>query len=150
MWPLSHSYLLKLHKGRMQRCYFELDCKGALAYHSAPGDATRLLLPVAREARAAGEGEGGRDGGSSGGDGGILLPIAQGAMSHAWGYLTGRRRNVEGVRGLSKPTQWARGYLSLGVFLIGSQSRQLTDAELLLSPVRGHSVCRLCSKPTTV
>jgi hypothetical protein len=106
----------------MQRCYFELDCKGALVYHSGPRDATRLLLPAAREvaaAGAAGEGEGGRDGGSSGGDGGILLPIAQGAMSHAWGYLIGRRRNVEGVRGLCKPTQWARGCLSLGVFRIG-------------------------------
>jgi hypothetical protein len=45
---LKQGYLLKLHKGRMQRCYFVLDTKGALAYHTGPGDATRLLLPAVR------------------------------------------------------------------------------------------------------
>jgi len=96
----------------MQRCYFVLDCRGALAYHSGLGDATRLSLPAAREAAAAaaGEGEGGRDGGGGAGDSGILLPIAQGAMSHAWGYLTGRGRNAEvGVRGLLHTRPRSRG-----------------------------------------
>jgi hypothetical protein len=60
--------------------------------------------------QAAGEGEGGRDGGGGAGDSGILLPIAQGAMSHAWGYLTGRGRNAEvGVRGLLHTRPRSRG-----------------------------------------